>query len=267
MPNHLTKTVWLFSFCIWIGNPSLNAQENTEEKIVAPPAAESRSDRPPRGANRMLGMMPLLRIETVREELGVDEEQSRALDTVSVEISNDFGEQITGILHAFRELRPEERRARRRENHEKVSGIRKKVNGRLRGVLGDNKFRRLKEIEVQRLVRTVGIGVLAGEDIAAALDLTDEQKQQLRDQADGSGERGKSVSLEEVRAQVKEVLTAEQSEKLDTLFGAEFDLPQELLERGRGRRFGRLRGERSAIRRATFDQEADKQPAESADPQ
>ncbi len=251
----------LVLFCLLIGNLSLRAQESAVESTDAP-----RAERRQRGEDRMLGMIPLLRLETVHEELGIGDEQSETLETVTLEIREDFGEQIRGFWQSLRNLAPEERRAKRREGSEKMSGIRRKSNERVKGVLGEKKFRRLQEIEVQRLVRTTGIGALASQDIAAALDLTDQQKKQLRDQAEGSREQGEPISLDEVRAQVKEVLTAEQMAKLDTLFGAAFDLPQELLERGRGRRFGRQRGERSSGRRNRSAQEGDQPAAEGVNP-
>ena len=253
--------------CLLMGSPSLWAQESAEEPVDAPRAGDQQPDRRFRGEDRMLGMLPLLRVETVREELGVDDEQSKALETVTVEIREDFGGQIRGFLQGLHNLSPEQRRARRREGNEEMSRIRTKVGERLKGVLGEPKFRRLEEIEVQRLVRTSGISALASRDIAAALDLTGEQKKELRAQAEVSRGQGESISLDEVRAQVKEVLTAEQIEKLDTLFGAEFDLPQELLERRRGRLFGRQRRDPSGRRRGQSALEAEQPATDGANPE
>ena len=258
----------LLILCLLIGSPSLRAQDRAEGSADTPRAGDRQPNRRFRESDRMLGMVPLLRIETVREELEVDDEQSRVLETFVVEISEDVGKQIRDLMQSFRDLSSEERRVRRREGNAETSQILAKVNERLKGVLSDMQFRRLKEIEVQRLVRTTGIGALASRDIAAALDLTDDQKQQLRDQAQDSRGQGRSISLDDVRAQVKEVLTAEQMEQLDTLFGAAFDLPRELLDRGRGRRSGGSpRGNREGGRRARPASERDQPAADGSNPE
>jgi hypothetical protein len=138
-------------------------------------------------------------------------------------------------MASFRDLSPEERRARRQEGDSAMAEIRNKVNERLQSVLNADQFKRLKEIDLQRLVRTAGVGALTSEDVAAALDLNEDQKLDLRDQAaDARGQR-EALSLDDVKASVKDVLAPEQMTKLDTLFGAAFDLPEELLQRGRGR--------------------------------
>ena len=258
----------LVLLCLLIGSPSLRAQESAEGSADRPRAGNRQSNRRFQDVDRMLGMVPLLRVETVREELEVDDEQSKVLETVTVEIREDAGEKIRAFMQSFRDLSPEERRAGRRESNAEMSKIRSKVNQRLKGVLSDRQFRRLEQIEVQRLVRTTGIGALSSRDIAAALDLTNDQKQQLRDQAEDSRGQGQSISLDDLRAQVKEVLTAEQMEKLDTLFGAAFDLPRELLERGRGRRTGGgQRGDRERGRRARPALEGDQPAADGENPE
>ncbi len=258
----------LVLLCLLIGSPSLRAQENAEGSADRPRAGNRQSNRRFQDVDRMLGMVPLLRVETVREELEVDDEQSKVLETVTVEIREDAGEKFRAFMQSFRDLSPEERRAGRRESNAEMSKIRSKANKRLKGVLSDTQFRRLEQIEVQRLVRTTGIGALSSQDIAAALDLTNDQKQQLRDQAEDSRGQGQSISLDDLRAQVKEVLTDEQMEKLDTLFGAEFDLPRELLERGRGRRTGGgQRGNREGGRRARPALEGDQPAAEGENPE
>jgi hypothetical protein len=239
-----------------VGVAAVRAQEDaTTPAEPAAPTVQSNDQAPQRGRgqqgfDRMLGVVPLLRIETVREELGVDEEQSKTLETVTLEIREDFGGQLRDFFMSLRDLSPEERRARRQEGDGKLAEIRAKIDERLQGVLNEGQFHRLKEIEVQRLVRTNGVGALTGGDLAAALDLTDEQKQQLRDQAEASRGPGEAISLDEVRAKVKEILTPDQMGKLDTLFGEAFDLPQELLQRGPGR----FRGGPGGQRDGRFDQ-------------
>lgn len=86
-----------------------------------------------------------------------------------------------------------------------------------------------------------------------ALDLTPEQNKQLRQKATENPQR-ESQTLAEARAEVSDILTPEQQEKLENLLGAEFDLPAALLEKQPGRgQGGRLRNEgreRRALRRA-----------------
>jgi hypothetical protein len=264
MSKSLFVVRWLLVLCLFVGGAIACAQEQDEPGTPAggPNDQDPQRGRGQRGVDRMLGMVPLLRVETVREEIGIDEEQSKTLETVTLQVREDFGAQIGEFLASLRDLSPEERRARRQEGDGRLSEIRAKVNERLQGVLDESQFRRLKEIEVQRLVRTTGVGALTSEDVAAALDLTENQKQQLRDQAADSRGQGEALSLDDVRAQVKEVLTPEQLGKLDTLFGAAFDLPGELLERGRGR-FGGRRGGRDGGR---FGERRERPAPESEEP-
>lgn len=232
-----------------LGVAPLCAQESATEP-ASPPAQSDQPDnqdqqrgRGERGMDRMLGMVPLLRVETVRQELGVNDEQSKSIETTSLQIREEFGQQIREFMQSFRDLSPEERRARRDESDGRLAEIRGKINERLRGDLDEKQFQRLQEIEVQRLVRTSGVGALTSDDLAASLDLTDEQKQQLREQGQAARDANEAISLEDVRAKVKDILTPDQMGKLETLFGAAFDLPREMLERGRGR-FGGGRGGR-----------------------
>lgn len=250
------------------GLNTTEAQETATEPAESAAPAEQQSEtgrqraRGPRSFDRALGMVPLLRVESVRQELGVDEQQSKTIETTTLQIREDFGQQIRDFMLSLRDLSPEQRRARRQEGEGQLAEIRAKVNERLQGVLNEGQFKRLKEIEVQRNVRSSGVGALTSGEIAAALDLTDEQKQQLRSEAQASPGRGEPLSLDDVRAKVKEVLTPDQMGKLDTLFGAAFDLPRELLERGRGR----FAGGRSGDRQGEFGQRRQRPAFEGEEP-
>lgn len=236
-----------------------NSTDSPDATESSAPSEQSRGRGGRRGGDRNLGLVPLLRLETIRQEIGVKDEQTKSIETTTLQIREEFGGQMQELLQSFRDLSPEERRARRDENDGRIAEMRGKINERLRGALDENQFKRLNEIEVQRQVRTNGIGALTDRDIAAALDLSDDQKNELRRQGGDAQEQREPLSLEDVRAKVKGVLSPEQMGKLDTLFGEAFDLPREMLERGRsrmgggGRRGGDGEGRRRLRQRPDFE--------------
>ncbi len=195
-----------------------------------------------RFGEQALGFVPLLQIDSVKQELKLAGDQSTQVDSLTIKIREDFAVEIRELMQSLRDADP----AQRQQFREKMAEMVNRVNERLSTVLNSEQTSRLRQINLQLGLRRDGAAAaLSSADIATALDLTAEQQAQLREQAQESRrQRGREAkSLEEARQDANALLTPEQQEKLTNLLGAEFDLPAAMLEGGRGRGgFGGRRG-------------------------
>jgi hypothetical protein len=243
---------WLIALVL-VGNLALARElPAQQEDGSAAPAEQGTDSRPEDGrgfrggggrfGNRMMGMVPLLQIDSVKRELKLEGEQATEVESFTVTIREDFADDIREVMDSFRNADPEDRQQLR----EKMAEIANRINERLSTVLNEEQSARLRQINLQLGLRRDGPGqALSSADIATALDLTPEQQVQLREQARESrpGRGREAKSLAEAREEANAVLTPEQQEKLTNLLGAEFDLPAAMLEGGRGRGgFGGRRG-------------------------
>jgi hypothetical protein len=220
----------------------LAAQENEpgDQQAVQEDDAQQQRGRGFRGrgggrfGDQMLGYVPLLQIDSVKRELKVEGDQATQVESLTVQIREDFADEIRDVMESLRSADPEDRQQFRAQ----MAEVAAKVNERLSTVLNSEQNSRLRQINLQLGLRRNGAAeALSSTDIATALDLTPEQQEDLRDQArESRRERGREAkSLEEARQEANELLTPEQQEKLTNLLGEEFDLPAAMLERGRGR--------------------------------
>ncbi|HEX3997411.1 MAG TPA: hypothetical protein VHX65_02560 [Pirellulales bacterium] len=244
-----------------------------------------------RGANNYgLGKLTLLQNKDVQKDLELTDEQKTTLDKFAEDMHSEMRTQLEGL----RDLSREERQAKIAELAPKLKEREKEVEKKLEEVLKTEQRDRLGQIELQAR----RVGVFGQKEVAEALDLTDEEKQKIKDLRDkmgsemremfqagrGAGTPGAGGPSEEVREKIKklndetmdkakEVLSSEQREKLDKMLGKKFegDLPQMGFggPGGRGGRRGRGAGappgstpEKSAAKPA--DKSTDK-PAEKTD--
>lgn len=195
-----------------------------------------------RFGEQAMGFVPLLQIDSVKQELKLEGDQATQVDSLTIKIREDFAGEIRELMQSLRDADP----AQREQFRAKLAEMVNRVNERLGTVLNSEQTSRLRQINLQLGLRRDGAAAaLTSADIATALDLTAEQQQQLRDQAQESRrQRGREAkSLEEARQEANALLTPEQQEKLTNLLGSEFDLPAAMLEGGRGRGgFGGRRG-------------------------
>ena len=115
-----------------------------------------------------------------------------------MKIREDFADDIRDLMQSLRSADPKDRQQFR----EKLAEIATKVNERLSTVLNSEQTSRLRQINLQLGLRRNGAAeALTSADIAAALDLTAEQQEQLREQARSArGTRGmQAKTLEEAR--------------------------------------------------------------------
>jgi hypothetical protein len=195
-----------------------------------------------RFGNRMMGMVPLLQIDSVKQELKLEGDKATEVESFTIKIREDFADEIREVMDSLRNADP----ADRQQFREKMAEVATRINERLTTVLSEEQTSRLRQINLQLGLRRDGAAqTLSSADLAAALDLTPEQQDQLREQAQEArrGRGREAKSLAEAREEANAVLTPDQQEKLTNLLGAEFDLPAAMLEGGRGRGgFGGRRG-------------------------
>ena len=205
-----------------------------EDKVDDHPGGRILGDHPllirPRGGE-LLGLVPLLRVESIRKELKLDNEQTTVVEELSVSIREDLGVEIHSFLRSLRNTD----HADRANSRKRIKEIRERINQRIQTVLTEEQFQRLNQIGLQLDLRKTGAAeTLTSEELTAALDLDEEQVRLLQQHgadARSKGEQEKPLSLGEARGATKDILTQEQQERLDTLIGPEFDLPKALLQK------------------------------------
>lgn len=217
-----------------------------------PPAGPGRFGAPgmgPGGFGAGMGMLGLLRLEQVRDELGITEEQQAKLQELGRQLMESGRERFQGL----RDLPEEQRRARLQELMEQA---RAEMEEQIGKVLTADQMKRLRQIALQQELQAPGgVRALARKDVAAALGLTEEQVRKINALADSIQEQMRGMfrpgagpeereqlrqKMEELRAnarkEVEQILTQEQLGKLKELLGAPFRI-----EMGPG--FGPPRGE------------------------
>ena len=210
--------------------------------------------------NSFLG---LLRMEEVRDELRVTEDQSTELRAAGEDVRENMQPPEVDFEN-FRNLSGEERRAAFEKMREFGRKVEQEARTKLASILDEGQMRRLRGLWVQRVG---ALAALSSDDIAAELELTDDQKAALADQraeqreqfggrggrrrgeggppGTGAGEGSGDFRerFQQMRQQAEEkalgVLTDDQQQEFAAIKGEDFEFPQ----RGRGFRGGRGRGE------------------------
>lgn len=181
------------------------------------------------------GVLSLLRSELVRTEVGVDEATAEKVRTAAEEAMRQGREGREG-MGSFREMSQEERQKAfekmRAEMEERTKALEEKV----REIIGADKFKRLKQMELQ----LAGVNALNRPDVAKDLGLSEETKEKInaafeanreemrktfegaRDMSESerAGLRGKMTGLrEKLQKDVMSLLSAEEKQKLGQMMG------------------------------------------------
>jgi Spy/CpxP family protein refolding chaperone len=192
----------------------------------------------------------LLRMDVVKEDLKITDAQQAEIDRIAEEARNAPRGEFTFNRDASEEERAQQFAAMR----EAAAARENEIRTKLAGVLDETQNARLLGIWVQR----AGTEALSNEEVAAKLELTDEQKQQLAtireeqrqafrprgdrpqpaegdrpapegDRPRGDGENPFARFAEQRRQneeKIMAVLTDEQKAKLDEIKGAAIEFPQ-----------------------------------------
>jgi hypothetical protein len=181
----------------------------------------------------------LLRGEPVQNELKLDDEQKKQLQELSLQLQQEAFEIMSGL----QDLTPEEQQEQMPEVMKMIEEKGKEIQDKVDEILKDEQKSRLKELSLQAR----GAAGLEDEEVAAALELTDEHKKKLaeiREEGNaaiqealqnmraGGGAQGEirekmGKLREELGEKAMAVLTEAQREKLDKMKGAKFEFPRQ----------------------------------------
>lgn len=189
--------------------------------------------------------LALVQIPEVRDELDLTDEQLGALTRLRDSARPEEGFDRSKI----RDMSEQERREWFLENQEKRKEQASQIEEQMEDVLLPSQLERLKQISIQ----TRGAGALMDKDVRDDLDLSDEQIEQMKEtgrvvqeemrtkmremfkEGNFQGAREKMSELrKETEEKIMSILTSQQREKLDSLRGEPFEMP-ERDERGFGR--------------------------------
>jgi Spy/CpxP family protein refolding chaperone len=218
------------------------------------------------------GMGMLLMNEKIQKELELSAEQKEKLQALGKELQKEQA----ANREANQKLSREERQAKRKENAEKHL---KKIEA----ILLPHQLERIKQIQLQsQLMFTPGT-VLAGEEVAKELELTEDQKAKIKaineetqkamQNAFAPGQPPQPDAFEkmqksrkETETKLLEVLSADQKAKLEKMKGEKFDFASMMPPRGQGgnRRGARDGGNQNGGVEKPAGEEKDSEPKPSA---
>jgi Spy/CpxP family protein refolding chaperone len=203
----------------------------------------------------------LVRQEPVQESLGLNEEQIAKAEEVSDaqrEEARTAREDIGFNFQDLQDASPEERREKMEEFQAKLAEINTTLDAKfepqLAEAIGADKMKRLNEIRIQ----AAGPAIFRDAKVVAALELTEEQQQQIaqleqeaneqrREAFQGGFDEGAREQLQEISneldTKIAAVMTPAQTQKFAQMKGEPFDVAQ-LRGRGFGGRGGREGGRR-----------------------
>lgn len=202
----------------------------------------------------------LLRLESVQDELGVDESQLEQIQALRGGRGERGGRGGQGGAERpnFRDMSEEDRREAIEVMRQEAAQRQKEQEEKLAEILGPDKMARLNEIYLQ----AAGVSALQDPSVAEKLGLTQEQQEEMREVSqdimadfretmrEGGDREAMRERMTEMRAEVEKetmaVLSDDQKEKFNEMKGAPFTLSDEdrqaLRGGGRGGRGGDAAG-------------------------
>jgi Spy/CpxP family protein refolding chaperone len=187
------------------------------------------------------GLLGLAMRDEVQQELQLVDEQKDKVRGIVDNMRTKVQDEMRGMFAQMRDLSDEQRRAKFDEIRKKFESINADMEKQLDKVLLPHQLERLKQIDLQAKIRQNGASALTGGDIAAALNLTDEQRANLEKRA-AEVQAELQTKIRELQADARkkmlDALTPDQQAQLQKMMGDQFDLPDQGPGGFRGR-FGR----------------------------
>jgi hypothetical protein len=205
-----------------------------------------------RGFGNNVTYMSLLRVDKIQEEIKVTDEQDGKIEAARDEL-NEAARAARGQgggFQNFQDLSDEEREQFFAQMRERAAARAKAEKEKVAEILDDAQMKRLGEIFIQ----VAGSDALSDADVAAALKVTDEQKEKIQaaqqeartarrealQDLEGEERDAKSEELrKEADKTILALLTADQQTQLNDMKGAALELTDEELSRARRGGFGR----------------------------
>jgi Spy/CpxP family protein refolding chaperone len=195
--------------------------------------------------------MGLLRVDKIREEIKLTDEQQQQVREAGRELAEAArgGRGGQGFQN-FQEMTDEERQEFFAQMQERAAERAKAEKAKIAEILEDDQEKRLGEIYVQ----VAGADALSDADIAAALKITDDQKEKIatarRDFFANMRDQLQDLDVEERRAKMAElrqeadkavvaVLSEEQQTQFEGMKGEKLELSDDELAQARRGGFGR----------------------------
>lgn len=188
-----------------------------------------------------MGLAQLVRMEAVRTEIGLTQEQAEKVREVAASVGGGRGQ---GARQNLQDMTDAERRQWREDMEARTAEMEKKLGE----VLSADQMKRLRQIQVQAM----GTRALMSPNVVKELSITEEQQEKMRTasreamqgtRGGGAGQRpdreAMAAAMEKANAAMLDVLTADQKAKFEELKGKPFDVAQL-----RGEGAGRPRGGR-----------------------
>jgi hypothetical protein len=207
---------------------------------LSPPAVQAQGAQAAQGSqyryyNPMGQSLYHLFNPQIQKELEIVTEQKEKLTKIRTETQ----EKTRGLWASFKDVPANERREKYYEAYRELG---KETEKKVREVLLDDQFERLRQILLQTRMRSMGYGassVLTGGDVAETLGLTDKQKEQIRKkEVEIRQEMQKKTQefykklREEAREDLMGLLSEAQRKKLEELMGAKFEWQTRQYARG-----------------------------------
>lgn len=163
-----------------------------------------------------------LQDDNILSELDVVDEQRQQLQQLCDEIQqrrSDFAATVRDL--------PEDKRVQYIRDFSSL--LTANVDDQVEQILLPHQLERVKQIQLQTKMRRAGVRSLDQKELAEALGITDEQREELKKkQAEVEKELRKKIDQlrKEALDEVLSVLTAKQRQKLKDMVGAEYDFKQ-----------------------------------------
>ena len=205
------------------------------------------------GPGMQATLMSLVGIPDVQKELGVSDEQKKAVAELAAETQKQMRSSMAGFdFEKFQNMSQEERQKFIADSRKKSEETTKAAEEKLRKILDEKQMARLNQLRLQR----EGIAALSRPEVAKELGLSEDQvakirklQQQGRPGFGGPGAKGgpggpggdfremmaqMQKQREKLQADVLAVLTEEQRAKWTEMKGKEFKFPQPKFPAGFG---------------------------------
>ena len=184
----------------------------------------------------------LLRNDDVIKELEIVPEQQEKLQALGEKMRDEMREMFSGM----RDLNEDERRERFAELREKMADMQAKMKEDVDDILLPQQKDRLAQIQFQSQMRRGGqTGSLTSDAVVEALDISEEQLEEMRKkQEEVREELTKKIqeATEEARKEILSVLSPAQRKKYEELMGQPFEFQRQGFGGDRGRGGDRRRG-------------------------
>lgn len=170
-------------------------------------------------------LLDLLARVDVQRELDLLDEQLLALEEYRAAFAEDQRERLRHLLGEMRTGNIDHKQLRDRLQDEMMRASRA-AREKIHQVLLPHQIKRLDQIDMQRRIRSGGLNVVGAREIAATLNISDDQREKMHamnERAEAELRRRMAELRAGMQRQILEMLTPEQKLKLQDMVGPPFE--------------------------------------------